>query len=157
VPQGSHFGRSAQPYAAEALAWLKENVEGRRIKCQLLRRDQYNRVVALPLLPHAAFRLWRRWGTSARTTTRNLPLEMVRAGWGAVYVQKGAEYGSDWEKEAYLAAEAEAQSVPFFFSSLIRSALLGPFTGLLALLIWVQGCAQGHVEEWHGHRAALGL
>ncbi|KAH9990103.1 hypothetical protein BJV77DRAFT_1151171 [Russula vinacea] len=110
APEGSHFGRSAQPYAAEALAWLKENVEGRRIKCQLLRRDQYNRVVALPLLPHAAFRLWRRWGTSARTTTRNLPLEMVRAGWGAVYVQKGAEYGSDWEKEAYLAAEAEAQA-----------------------------------------------
>jgi hypothetical protein len=40
---------------------------------------------------------------------------MVRAGWGAVYLQKGAEYGSDWEKEAYLAAEAEAQSVPLFF------------------------------------------
>jgi endonuclease YncB( thermonuclease family) len=117
APEGSHFGRSAQPYAAEALAWLKENVEGRRIKCQLLRRDQYNRVVALPLLPRAVLQPWRwRWtrqgggGGGVTARTRNLPLEMVRAGWGAVYVQKGAEYGSDWEKEAYLAAEAEAQA-----------------------------------------------
>ena len=52
-------------------------------------------------------------------TTRNLPLEMVRAGWGSVYKQSGAVYG-DWEKEVYLAAEAEAQcvllfSIPFFF------------------------------------------
>ena len=112
-----------QPHYTEALAWLKENIEGRRIKCELLRRDQYGRVVALPLLPRT-FRPWRhcrRWwspqgssgGASATTTTRNLPLEMVRAGWGVVYTLKGAVYGSGWEKETYLAAEAEAQSVPF--------------------------------------------
>ena len=128
--QGSHFGRPAQPYAAEALAWLKENVQGRRIKCQLLRCDQYKRVVALPLIPHTPWP-WRRrgWGWWSRlgigsgpATTRNLPLEMVRAGWGAVYVQKGAEYGSNWEKEAYLAAQAEAQSVtPSFLSDLLLS------------------------------------
>ena len=46
-------------------------------------------------------------------TTRNLPLEMARTGWGVAYTQKGAVYGSGWEKETYLAAEAEAQSVPF--------------------------------------------
>lgn len=125
--QGAHFGRPAQPYAAEALAWLKENVEGRRVKCQLLRCDQYKRVVALPLLPRTFWprrrRGWWRLGSGGgAATTRNLPLEMVRAGWGGVYVQKGAEYGSDWEKEAYLAAQAEAQSVhPLFFS--IRSVL----------------------------------
>jgi endonuclease YncB( thermonuclease family) len=121
--KGRHFGRPAQPYYTESLAWLKENIEGRRIKCELLRRDQYERVVALPLLPRT-FRPWqhcRRWWTpqgggtnsSATASTRNLPLEMIRAGWGVVYSQKGAEYGSGWEKEAYLAAEAEAQSVPF--------------------------------------------
>jgi len=124
APEGSHFGRPAQPYSVEALAWLKENVQGRRIKCQLLRCDQYKRVVALPLIPHTPWP-WRRrgWGWWTRlgigsgpATTRNLPLEMVRAGWGAVYVQKGAEYGSNWEKEAYLAAQAEAQSVsPSFY------------------------------------------
>ncbi len=129
--QGSHFGRLAQPHYTESLAWLKDNILGRRIKCELLRRDQYNRVVALPLLPRT-FRPWRhcRWwptrpqGGAATTTTRNLPLEMVRAGWGVVYTQKGAEYGSDWNKETYLAAEAEAQSVPFpFLFFFLRFAL----------------------------------
>ena len=123
--KGRHFGRPVQPYYAESLAWLKENIEGRRIKCELLRRDQYERVVALPLLPRT-FRPWhycRRWwtpqGGSSGGATRNLPLEMIRAGWGVVYSQKGAEYGSGWEKETYLAAEAEAQSVPFSFLRLL--------------------------------------
>jgi hypothetical protein len=40
---------------------------------------------------------------------------MVRAGWGVVYEQKGAEYGDSWEKETYLTAQAEAQSVLFSF------------------------------------------
>jgi endonuclease YncB( thermonuclease family) len=131
--QGGHFGRPAQPYYAESLAWLKENIEGRRIKCELLRRDQYERVVALPLLPRTSrpWRHCRRWWTPqggsggatapAPATTRNLPLEMIRAGWGVVYSQKGAVYGSGWEKETYLAAEAEAQSVPFSFLLLSQS------------------------------------
>lgn len=43
--QGSHFGRQAQPYAAEALTWLKDTIEGRVVYCQLVRRDQYSRIV----------------------------------------------------------------------------------------------------------------
>jgi len=119
--QGPHFGRPGQLHYTEAIAWLKENIQGRRIKCELLKRDQYERVVALPLLP-CTFWPWRhylRWwmpqGGTTTATTRNLPLEMIRAGWGVVYTQKGAVYGSDWEKETYLAAEAEARSVPFPF------------------------------------------
>ncbi|KAI9457064.1 mitochondrion protein [Russula earlei] len=104
APEGAHFGRPAQPHAADALSWLKENIEGRRIKCQLFSRDQYKRVVAIPLLPPRRWRWWTRIGAA-----RNLPLEMVRAGWGLVYEEAGAEYGS-WGKEAYLAAEAEARA-----------------------------------------------
>jgi hypothetical protein len=123
------------PYSAEARAWLKDNIEGRRIKCQLLRRDQYQRIVALPLLPRRG-RGWG-WWTPRTGTTRNLPLEMVRAGWGSVYTQGGAVYG-DWEKEVYLAAEAEAQCVFLLFfpflclaSSLLGLHLLtGPESGL---------------------------
>ena len=135
--QGGHFGRPTQPHYLEALAWLKGNIEGRRIKCELLSRDQYGRVVALPLLPRT-FRPWRhcrRWwtpqggsggaSTTATATTRNLPLEMIRAGWGVVYIQKGAVYGSGWEKETYLAAEAEAKSVLFpIFPNLFSLSLL---------------------------------
>jgi len=35
---------------------------------------------------------------------------MVRAGWGVVYRQNGAEYGSDWDQETYLTAEADARA-----------------------------------------------
>lgn len=113
-----------QPHFADSIAWLKENIEGRRIKCELLKLDQYARVVALPLLPRtfSPWRHCRRWwtpqggarATTTNPTTRNLPLEMIRAGWGVVYTQKGAVYGSGWDKETYLAAEAEAKSVLFF-------------------------------------------
>jgi len=104
APEGSHFGRPAQPYADDALAWLKNTIGGRRIKCQLLRRDQYQRVVALPLLPRRSWWRWTRIGA-----TRNLPLEMIRTGWGVVYEQGGAQYGN-WDKEVYMAAEAEARA-----------------------------------------------
>ncbi|SRR6266478_9221949 len=169
LKQGSHFGRPAQPYYLDSLAWLKENILGRRIKCELLRRDQYNRVVALPLLPRSfwPWRHSRRWwtpqggssssGTTTTPTTRNLPLEMVRAGWGAVYSQRGAEYGSDWEKEAYLAAEAEAQSVLFPFSNLFLSFLSFFIYSFTRAWAPGQGCAEGHVAIWHEHRVAHGL
>ncbi|KAI0283522.1 hypothetical protein BC826DRAFT_1059767 [Russula brevipes] len=104
APELSHFGNPAQPHAPEALAWLKEHVEGRRIKCQLLRRDQYVRVVALPLLPRHRWEWWTWIGPA-----RNLSLEMIRAGWGVAYEGAGAVYGT-WSKEMYLVAEAEAQA-----------------------------------------------
>ena len=108
--QRSHFGKPAQAHSDEALAWLKEQIDGRRLKCQLIQRDQYGRIVALPLLPH--HRWWPR-----RAVTRNLPLEMVRAGWGIVYTSAGAEYGG-WGEAAYLEAQKEAQYVFFFFVSM---------------------------------------
>lgn len=49
---GRHFGRPVQPYYVESFAWLKDNIEGGRVKYELLRRGQYERIIALPLLPH---------------------------------------------------------------------------------------------------------
>ena len=45
APEAAHFGKEAQPYAAEALNWLKAEVEGKRLWVQLIRRDQYGRIV----------------------------------------------------------------------------------------------------------------
>ena len=109
-PQRSHFGKPAQAHSDEALSWLKEHVHGQRIKCQLFQRDQYGRIVALPLLPRHRGGWWWWWPRGA--AARNLPLEMVRAGWGIVYTGKGAEYGG-WGQDAFLAAQAEAQYVFF--------------------------------------------
>lgn len=45
--QAAHFGKPAQPFAEDALAWLKGKVEGKTVYCQLISRDQYSRVVSL--------------------------------------------------------------------------------------------------------------
>lgn len=127
-PQRSHFGKPAQAHSDEALAWLKEHIHGRRLKCQLFQRDQYGRIVALPLLPHHRW-----WPWSRRSATRNLPLEMVRAGWGVVYTGAGAKYG-DWGQAVFLAAQAEAQYVVFM--SLSRAA---PRRYLIAVRFFNQG------------------
>ncbi|KAG6877419.1 hypothetical protein C0993_007662 [Termitomyces sp. T159_Od127] len=44
--QGPHFGRPGQPYFAESFAWLRAAIQGRSVHCQLLRRDQYSRIVS---------------------------------------------------------------------------------------------------------------
>ncbi|KAJ7056550.1 hypothetical protein C8F01DRAFT_1154070 [Mycena amicta] len=102
APEAAHFGRPGQPYAEEALAWLKQQVLGKTVYCQLLRRDQYSRIVAvvnLPprLLPGSLF--YGKW----------LSLEMLKAGWVTTYEQAGAEYGK-WSKEEFNRVENEAKA-----------------------------------------------
>ncbi|KAG1816737.1 uncharacterized protein BJ212DRAFT_1480596 [Suillus subaureus] len=101
APEGSHFGRQAQPYAVEALAWLKDAIEGRIVYCQLVRRDQYSRIVSVVTLPPPFLPGW-------LITGRSLALEMIRAGTGLTYEQAGAEYGK-YGKDAFLRAEAESR------------------------------------------------
>ncbi|KAF8153951.1 SNase-domain-containing protein [Crassisporium funariophilum] len=102
APEAAHFGKPAQPYAAESLQWLREKVLGRHVYCQLLRKDQYSRVVAQVhlsprILPGFLFR------------GKNLPAEMLKSGWATTYEQAGAEYGK-LGKEGYLRLENEAKA-----------------------------------------------
>ncbi|KAF7312178.1 TNase-like domain-containing protein [Mycena indigotica] len=101
APEAPHFGRPGQPYAEEALAWLRSQILGKTVYCQLLRRDQYSRIVAVvtlspQFLPGSLF-----YGKS-------LPLEMLKAGWATTYEQAGAEYGK-WGKAEYLKVENDAK------------------------------------------------
>ncbi|KAG2079665.1 SNase-domain-containing protein [Suillus discolor] len=102
APEGSHFGRQAQPYAAEALTWLKDTIEGRIVYCQLVRRDQYSRIVSVVTLPPPFLPGW-------LATGRSLALEMIRAGTGVTYEQAGAEYGK-YGKDGFLRVEAESRA-----------------------------------------------
>lgn len=43
--QGAHYGRPGQPHAEESLAWLRNRIHGKTVYCQLIRKDQYGRVV----------------------------------------------------------------------------------------------------------------
>ncbi|KAF8836238.1 staphylococcal nuclease [Paxillus ammoniavirescens] len=104
APEGGHFGRPSQPYAQESLAWLKNRIEGRTIYCQLIRKDQYSRIVGVPLVPRRFLPLFlsKSWGSP-------LALEMLRAGTVTTYEQAGAEHGP-WGREVFLRLEAEARA-----------------------------------------------
>lgn len=45
APEMAHFGNPAQPHAKESFDWLVKEVTGKVVRCQLLRKDQYNRIV----------------------------------------------------------------------------------------------------------------
>ncbi|PCH42881.1 nuclease [Wolfiporia cocos MD-104 SS10] len=102
APEAAHFGRPAQAFSEESLAWLKNEVEDKTVYCQLLRRDQYGRIVAFAhlkprILPGILF------------SGKCVSLEMLRAGWVETYEQSGAEYGR-WGKGEFLRLQAEAQA-----------------------------------------------
>ncbi|KDR73970.1 hypothetical protein GALMADRAFT_250697 [Galerina marginata CBS 339.88] len=101
APETAHFGKAAQPYSSESLAWLRDRILGKKVYCQLLRRDQYSRIVAQVhlaprILPGFLFH------------GKDLSAEMLKAGSATVYEQAGAEYGK-LGKEGYLRLEAEAK------------------------------------------------
>ncbi|OWZ78372.1 mitochondrial protein [Cryptococcus neoformans Tu401-1] len=97
APENAHFGNPAQPHARESLEWLRATILGKRMRCQLLAKDQYNRIVAVPYISR---RFW--WD-------RPLPLMMLREGMAVVYKAGGAEYGP-WGLEEMLKVEAEARN-----------------------------------------------
>lgn len=75
APEGAHFGNKAQPYSAEALAWLKAYVADRRVRAYLHSKDQYDRVIATVTV---------RRGFALRR--RDVSLEMLKAGMATVFV-----------------------------------------------------------------------
>ncbi|OIW35604.1 SNase-domain-containing protein, partial [Coniochaeta ligniaria NRRL 30616] len=100
APEGAHFGRAAQPFSGEALAFLQDFVGGRRVRAYLYRRDQYDRIVATVFVRRPPF-FWPR---------KDVGLEMIRRGLATTYEAKsGAEFGGKVAEERYKAAEEEAR------------------------------------------------
>ncbi|RYP56488.1 hypothetical protein DL771_011807 [Monosporascus sp. 5C6A] len=96
APEGAHFGRPAQPFATDALAWLSDYILGRRVRAKIYRRDQYDRIVATVFVRRFLMR-------------RDVGLEMLKRGLATSYEAKyGAEFGGLEEK--YKAAEADAKA-----------------------------------------------
>ncbi|KAI1814085.1 hypothetical protein GGS20DRAFT_550132 [Poronia punctata] len=96
APECAHFGRPAQPFSTDALAWLTNYVLGRRVRAKIYRRDQYDRIVATVYVRRFFLR-------------RDVGLEMLKAGLATTYEAKsGAEFGGLEQK--YKAAEATAKA-----------------------------------------------
>ncbi|KAJ7914881.1 hypothetical protein B0H13DRAFT_2232044 [Mycena leptocephala] len=102
APEAAHFGRPSQPFAEESLAWLRQEILGKTVYCQLLRRDQYSRIVSIVALPP-------RFLPGSWTSGKSLSLEMLKSGWVTTYEQAGAEYGK-WGKEEFIRVENEAKA-----------------------------------------------
>lgn len=96
APEGAHFGRPGQPGAAEALTFLSDYILNRRVRAQIYKRDQYNRIVATVYVRRFLFK-------------KDVGLEMLKQGLATVYEAKsGVEWGG--QKEVYEAAEAQAKA-----------------------------------------------
>ena len=95
APEQSHFGKPAQPFAPEALQWLRNYILNRNIRAYVYKRDQYERVVATVYVRRFLFR-------------KDVGYEMIKSGFATVYEAKsGAEFGG--KKEKYEKAEAKAK------------------------------------------------
>lgn len=103
APECAHFGKPAQPFSSEALAWLESYILGRRVRAHIYRRDQYERVVATVYVRKPLF-----FGLLRRR--RDVGLEMLREGLATTYEGKiGAEFGGEKMERRYRDAEEEAR------------------------------------------------
>lgn len=119
APEGAHFGRTPQPYSAEALEWLKNYVCGRNVRAYVHSKDQYDRVVANVKVRKGFFR-------------KDVGLEMLKAGMATVYEAKtGAEFGN--LRAEYELAEAEAKKKRIGLWSQSKRRLVSPHTYKKAL------------------------
>ncbi|ORX40102.1 hypothetical protein BD324DRAFT_587298 [Kockovaella imperatae] len=96
APENAHFGNPAQPYAKESWDWMKQLVTGKRVRVQLIRKDQYLRIVGVPYLSRFIL------------PDKPIPLLMLKEGMGVVYESAGAEYGP-WSVDYLKQLEAEAR------------------------------------------------
>ncbi|RCK63842.1 putative endonuclease LCL3 [Candida viswanathii] len=89
APEGAHFGKPAQPFADDALNWLRGYVDGKYVTITPYSIDQYKRVVARA-------QIWK-W-----TGKKDVSAEMLKTGYAIVYEGKAeAEFGEneDWYRK----------------------------------------------------------
>ncbi|KAA8493142.1 putative endonuclease LCL3 [Porphyridium purpureum] len=96
APECAHFGQPGQKHGPEALAWLRKTLLNKKVTIRVFHRDQYQRAVSeVRYKPH--------WFSR----TRDVSLELVKAGYGVVYNGVGEQhYGM---KHAFMAAMEAAK------------------------------------------------
>ncbi|KDN42183.1 SNase-domain-containing protein [Tilletiaria anomala UBC 951] len=101
APEAAHFGNPAQPYAKEALEYLKTLVLKRTVWLEVAHVDQYKRLVATPYVWNAPYIFGR----------TNVSLRMIKEGLAVVYRSGGASYGSAtwWHRLFFKVSTGEAR------------------------------------------------
>lgn len=102
APECAHFGNKGQVYGKKARDWLKSYVHGQHVRVHVHSMDQYRRIVGTVYRKHPNALL-----RNLHLGTRNVSLELTRAGYATVYQGAGAQYGG--MKTVYESAEAVAR------------------------------------------------
>lgn len=114
APEAAHFGKPEQPYAREALEWLRGEVLHKYVRAYPYRRDQYERVVCT---------VYKRKWVFFRT---DVGLQMLKRGLATVYEAKfGSEFGDQEEKYREVEAKAKKQGVGMWKEPGIIARFLG--------------------------------
>ncbi|KAK4674129.1 putative endonuclease lcl3 [Podospora pseudopauciseta] len=99
APEGGHFGRTAQPFAAEAQKFLNSHILNRRVRAYVWRRDQYDRIVATVYVRRPPF-----------FQRKDVSMELLKQGFATTYEAKtGAEFGGLSKEIEYKVAEEVAR------------------------------------------------
>lgn len=95
---------SAQRFGRVAKNWLKDFALHKRVSLRLHSMDRYQRVIATVHTKHQNPILRALgWGS------KNVSLELTRAGYATLYEGSGAQYGSERMKRLYMAVEDVAK------------------------------------------------
>lgn len=88
--KGPHFGMPEQPFYAESKQWLTARLKGCLVTLEVLKKDQYGRLVANVYAPPR----WCKKIPFLRTWLQtSVSLDMVKQGLAVVYDAGGAVYG----------------------------------------------------------------
>ncbi|KAL7276676.1 putative endonuclease lcl3 [Rhizina undulata] len=119
APEAAHFGKKAQPFAEEAISFLKGFVLNQPVRAYIYRRDQYDRVVARVTVGRL---VWR----------KDVGLELLKAGLATVYEgTRGAEFGH--LEATYRLAEQTAKTKKISMWGKSRTNFVSPYAYKKAL------------------------
>jgi len=105
APEVGKGTAEGQPFSIESRDWLRNQILGKTIYCQLLKREtMYGRMIVLSFLPRR-FLPW--WLTGNRGT--NISEESLRQGWAFVYEPQEGVFPHPEKKEWYMKLMTEAQ------------------------------------------------
>jgi len=105
APEMGRGGGEGQPFSIESRDWLRSQILGETIYCQLLKREGlHGRMIVLAFLPPRLLP----W-LSPGTRGTNLSEETIRQGWAFVYESESGEFPHPDKREGYLKLMDEAQ------------------------------------------------
>ncbi len=101
APECAHFGQPGQPYGPIVKDFLSKQLTGQFVRVEMLRRDQYGRIVGSTTTKRFSILGW--------YFARNWSVELLQRGYAVVYEGVGEMYGTKYSKESLQKMEQTAR------------------------------------------------